>query len=243
MSRKPGIIMVFDMDGVIGPEKGGVQGEPVKINATVQEILHKAYIYRARRIVDAIFLLTKNPSERYVKEMDLALSRAIGRFVQTGSEFKFFDDVLYDSPSYTARRGYPEYAGEASKDIGDVVHMIDYVNRTFGREISKEYLEERVFFFDDHPEYHPEMVEFLGNNFIKITPPWMPGQDDWTDYLALPEFLAPVAPSSPPPPSPLPYSPRAFAPQVAGSKRGRISRKGKKYRKARKTKGKGQSKK
>ena len=56
-----------------------------------------------------------------------------------------------------------------------------------GTELDRE----RVFFFDDHPEIHPELEKELGDNFIKITPPFKEGSEDETDYSALPEFLRP----------------------------------------------------
>jgi len=96
------------------------------------------------------------------------------------------------------RRGYMMYATTASKNIHDVVHMIQYVNKR-GKKIRYEGLDRRVFFFDDHPEYHPAMEEVLGDHFIAIQPPYEPGKQDRTDYSALPAFLRPdeLAPTTP----------------------------------------------
>ena len=138
----------------------------------------KAHKARSEGEVAGIYLLTKNSSETYVRLIDSALARQIGSY--PGSEYEFFNDGLYRDKFYTNLRSYPQYSRTNAKIMADIEHMT-------GPLINKE----RVFFFDDHPEFHPELEEVLGRNFIKITPPFHEGSEDLTDYSALPEFLRP----------------------------------------------------
>jgi hypothetical protein len=175
-----GVILVFDMDGVIAPEDGSMShGRPI-INPVIANILTKAHKARLVGEVAGIYLLTKNSSKIYVELVDSALGEQIGSY--PGSEYKFFNDGLYRNTSYTNLRGYPQYSRPNAKIMADIEHMT-------GPVLDKE----RVFFFDDHPEFHPELEEVLGQNFIKITPPFHEGSEDLTDYSALPEFLRPFA--------------------------------------------------
>jgi len=185
-----GLILVFDMDGVIGPEDGWRPGTPIVINPVVHDILRKAHKHRSQGHISAIFLLTKNTSEEYVKGMDSALSSSIGK--ARHSDYNFFDDGLYANREYTLKRGNIKYSLTSSKIMDDVKHMIRHVNAKYGKKISTDRLNKRVFFFDDHPEYHPEMQKALGGNLIKIYPPYKPGLGDKTDYSLLPNFLKPA---------------------------------------------------
>ena len=182
MSVDSGIILVFDMDGVIAPEDGFMRGRRPIINPVIVDILRKAHKARLTGEVAEIYLLTKNSSQTYVTLVDSALARQIGSY--PGSEYEFFNDGLYRDKFYTNLRSYPQYSRTNAKIMADIEHMT-------GPLINKE----RVFFFDDHPEFHPELEEVLGQNFIKITPPFKEGSEDLTDYSALPEFLRPSAPS------------------------------------------------
>ena len=173
-----GIILVFDMDGVITPEDGFMRGKSPIINPVIANILMKAHKARLAGEVAGIYLLTKNSSDIYVELVDLALGEQIGGI--SGSEYFFFNDGLYRDKFYTNIRGYPQYLRTHSKIVAD----IEFIT---GTELDRE----RVFFFDDHPEIHPELEEVLGQNFIKITPPFKEGTEDLTDYSALPEFLRP----------------------------------------------------
>jgi hypothetical protein len=173
-----GIILVFDMDGVITPHDGFMRGKSPIINPVIKDILTKAHKARLAGEVAGIYLLTKNSSDIYVELVDLALGEQIGGI--SGSRYFFFNDGLYRDKFYTNIRGYPQYLRTHSKIMADIELMTGPLMNT-----------DRVFFFDDHPEIHPELEEVLGENFIKITPPFKEGTDDKTDYSALPEFLRP----------------------------------------------------
>ena len=126
MPSMSGLILVFDMDGVIGPEDGFKQGRRPVINPVILNLLRKAHTARLRGDVAAIFLLTKNTSGGYVGIIDSALRSRIGR-ASGISAYEFFDDALYSEKFYTTSRGYPQYYTKPQKSIADIEHMIDIV--------------------------------------------------------------------------------------------------------------------
>ena len=200
MSEEDGLILVFDMDGVIMPEDGleDLDRIGVSMNPRIMEVLENAQRGREDGSVAAIFLLTMNGDVDYVKGVDQALAEQILDPSDNSSsskirKFSFFDDILCADDEYTNSRGYGEYSRRGGQKImRDVEHLINGVKGVRGEDLAS-----RVFFFDDHPEYHPQMRKFLGRNFIHVVPPFRPNPanrenlKDKTNYLALPPQLWP----------------------------------------------------
>ena len=170
----------------------------ISINPRIKQVLENAQRGREDGSVAAIFLLTMNGDVEYVKGVDQALAEQILDPSDNSAssqirKFRFFDDILCNDDDYTNSRGYGEYSRRAGQKImRDVEHLIDSV-----KGVGSEDLASRVFFFDDHPEYHPQMKKFLGRNFIHVVPPYRPNPanrenlKDKTNYLALPPDLWP----------------------------------------------------
>lgn len=160
-----GLILVWDMDQtIIG---NSVDNEKLIFNPNAIDIIRKAIDMRPKK-VSAIFLLTNNPADGLINMFHIKLSLLLRTpYV--------FDGIM------TATDG--ERAEGIPKRLEDVKTLMD--RRDFKYD---ETLKDRVYFFDDVPN-HQIRGEIPVDNYIQITPPFIPDIKDLTVYTVILKLL------------------------------------------------------
>jgi hypothetical protein len=160
-----GLILVWDMDQtIIG---NSVDNEKLIFNPNAIDIIRKAISMRPKKVT-AIFLLTNNPADGFINMFHIKLSL----FLRTSY---VFDGIM------TATDG--ERAEGIPKRLEDVKTLMD--RRSFKYD---ETLKDRVYFFDDVPN-HQIRGEIPVDNYIQITPPFLPDIKDLTVYTVIHKHL------------------------------------------------------
>ena len=191
-----GLVLVFDVDGTIGP----VDGEPGRgqapINPKILEVIREAVVARGKT-VDAIFILSNNSDTGYMARIEARIQGLLG-FVEP-----IFDDIMargdYRRDIYREdfflEGGLPVH--NPRKSLADVETMIEILNvkRRLGglftspgkvaKPVSSRGLARRVYFFDDLIHYMKD--EIPADQYIHITPSYTGSRvyKDKTRYFSL----------------------------------------------------------
>jgi hypothetical protein len=215
-----GLVLVFDLDQTIidssdpylfdrpnTPE--GIALLKVRAKELLNTKLLNNVIKRAARLrgkkdasgndlVSGIFLLTNNSSKIMVSAVDSVLrdevaimnpGGSIGRYMTSENidpdtegmprQDYFFDSILMRE--HRMRTPAPQQQSPL-KVLKDVSNMLGFI----GVKLSDQELRENVFFFDDMD--HPGMT--LGDNYIKIVPPFNRTTTDQTNYTPVLQRLS-----------------------------------------------------
>jgi hypothetical protein len=191
-----GLVLVFDVDGTIGP----VDGEPGRgqapINPKILEVIREAVAGRGKT-VDALFILSNNSDTGYMARIEERIQELLG-FVDP-----VFDDIMargdYRRDIYREdfflEGGLPVH--NPRKSLADVETMIETLNvkRRVGglftspgkaaKPVSTRSLARRVYFFDDLIHYMKD--EIPADQYIHITPSYTGSRvyKDKTRYFSL----------------------------------------------------------
>lgn len=155
-----GLVLVFDLDEtIINTSK------PIQFNQAILDLLNVITPLRGQEI-DAVFLLTNNSREEYIKLINNLLAK-----ITHYNAVNYFDYVMtYKHPTRDEGR---------TKSLKNVEFMMD----TTGK--SKENLLSRTFFFDDQEHViQEEMIEGgVPDHYIQIIPGFTGnGDEDETNY-------------------------------------------------------------
>jgi hypothetical protein len=162
MSRD-GLVLVWDMDSTLVGNYVDPEGpEPIKFNERAVAILRLAVEARKRGKVTAIFLLTNNSDEKFIKAVKFLLSQKV-------DSPKVFD--------YTMQRYHPArpLSADPPKRLQDVEYMLKQI------KLPTDNLSQRLYFFDDRPD-HLIRNEIPEDHYIQITPPYEPNVKDQTNF-------------------------------------------------------------
>ena len=175
-----GLILVFDVDGTLGP----VDGEPgqglIPINPKVLEVIREAVSKRAGKMVDALFILSNNADMNYMNRIHARIQELLG------INECIFDDIM-------CRGDYRRNMNAPRKSLEDVRYMIDSVNAKWSlarffksKPISLRGLAKRVYFFDDLHD-HAIRGEIHNTRYIHINPSYTGSRSykDKTRYYSL----------------------------------------------------------
>jgi hypothetical protein len=192
-----GLVLVFDVDGTIGPvdgEPGPGRGRgPIPINPKILEVIREAVAARGKT-VDALFILSNNSDTGYMTRIEARIQELLG-FVDP-----VFDDIMARGDfrrdiyreDFFLEGGLPVH--NPRKTLADVATMIDTLNvkRRLGglftspvKPVSTRSLARRVYFFDDLIHYMKD--EIPADQYIHITPSYTGsrGYKDKTRYFSL----------------------------------------------------------
>ncbi len=175
---KNGWILVFDLDNtIVGDysDQRSIDAEEPSLNPSVVEILRKATEARERAIVSGIFLLTNNADYFFAKVIELTLAMKFKKH-----RYK----VVFD---YIMARNHP-FRSPPDDDPPKSLREVEYMAKESG--ISTENLANRVIFIDDRAT-HEIAKEIPKEHYIVITPPFVRGGDDRTDFHFLEALLEP----------------------------------------------------
>jgi hypothetical protein len=204
-----GLILVFDVDGTIGPvdgEPGQGQGRgqgraPIPINPKILEVIREAVAGRGKT-VDALFILSNNSDTGYMARIEARIQELLG-FAEP-----VFDDIMARGDfrrdiyreDFFLEDGLPVH--NPRKTLADVATMIDSMNvkRRLGaatwlwqhpqqKPVSTRSLARRIYFFDDLIHYMKD--EIPADQYIHITPSYTGsrGYKDKTRYFSLLEKI------------------------------------------------------
>jgi hypothetical protein len=158
-----GLVLVWDMDATLVGNYVDPEGpEPLLFNERAIAILKRATEARKTGKVAAIFLLTNNSDEKFIRLVKFQLAQRLGV------------PLVFN---YAMQRYHPArpLSQDPPKRLRDVEYMM--------REIRKpaDNLAERVFFFDDRGD-HVIRSEIPTDHYIQITPPYGPEINDRTNF-------------------------------------------------------------
>ena len=158
-----GLVLVWDMDATLVGNYIDPEGpEELIFNERALAILKRATEARKTGKVAAIFLLTNNSDENFIRLVKFQLSQRLGV------------PLVFN---YAMQRYHPArpLSQDPPKRLQDVEYMM--------REIRKptDNLAERVFFFDDRAD-HVIRSEIPADQYIQITPPYGPNIKDQTNF-------------------------------------------------------------
>jgi hypothetical protein len=177
-SPKTGWILVFDLDNTIVGEysdQRSLEAEEPNLNPAVVEILRKAVDARDKSIVAGIFLLTNNSDYFFAKVVELTLAMRFKKH-----RYK----VVFD---YIMPRGH-SFRSPPEDDPPKSLREVEYMVKEAG--LSTENLANRVIFIDDRAT-HEIAKEIPKEHYIVITPPFVKGGEDRTDFSLLESLLEP----------------------------------------------------
>jgi hypothetical protein len=167
-----GWVLVWDLDQTIVGEYSDqrrLDSEELVLNPKAVELLRLAVEAREKDIVSAIFLLTNNADDFFIKVVELTLSMKYK---------KNYHSTVFD---YIMSRTHPFRAppeGDPPKSLREVAYMMREV------EAPIENLAQRVIFIDDKKN-HMIANEIPKENYIHVSPPFTKGSVDTTDYSFL----------------------------------------------------------
>jgi hypothetical protein len=175
---KKGIVLVLDLDQTLVGEysdQRNLNSEEILLNPRAVELLRKAIDAREKGIVSAIFLLTNNADEFFIKIVELTLSMKLKK--------KYYFAVF----DYIMSRNHPFRSApfdNPPKSLREVEYMM------IKEKIPTENLATRVFFIDDNSE-HAIRAQIPEDHYIVVTPPFVRGVigHDETDYSVLETVL------------------------------------------------------
>jgi hypothetical protein len=196
-----GLVLVFDVDGTIGPV-GGEPGQGLSpINPKILEVIREALPSRAKALdrraktVDALFILSNNSDTGYMSRIETRIQELLG------TSEPIFDDIMVRGDyrrdiyyeDFYLEEGLPVH--NPRKSLADVATMIESVNATSDffkskspqrRPISLRNLAKRVYFFDDL-ENHVIRGEIQNTHYIHINPSYTGSRSykDKTRYYSL----------------------------------------------------------
>lgn len=174
-----GLILVFDVDGTLGPVDGSPSAGPIPINPKVLEVIREAVASRGKT-VDALFILSNNADMNYMNRIHERIQELLG------INEPIFNDIM-------CRGDYRRNMNAPSKSLEDVRYMIDSVNAKWilarffkSKPISLRGLAKRVYFFDDL-QNHVIRGEIHNTNYIHINPSYTGSRSykDKTRYFSL----------------------------------------------------------
>lgn len=155
-----GLVLAFDLDETIVNRR-----KPTQFNESILALLKVITPLRGQG-VDAVFLLTNNGREDYIKIINNGLAR-----------FTDYDaDTYFD---YVMTYNHPMRNEDHTKSIEDIKFMMNAIGK------SDENLLNRTFFFDDQEHViQQEMIEGgVADHYIQITPEFTgKGEEDETNY-------------------------------------------------------------
>jgi hypothetical protein len=195
-----GLVLVFDVDGTIGP----VHGEPGQgqgrgqglsaINPKILEIIREALAARGKT-VDAIFILSNNSDTGYMARIEARIQELLG------TSEPIFDDIMARG-DYRRDIHYEDFYLEDGlpvhnprKSLAEVASMIESINTPpaffrskvpRSKQISLRNLANRVYFFDDLDD-HVIRGEINNTQYIHINPCYTGsrGYKDKTRYFSV----------------------------------------------------------
>ena len=158
-----GLVLVWDMDATLVGNYIDPEGpEPLLFNERALAILKRATEARKTGKVAAIFLLTNNSDDKFIRLVKFQLSQRLGV------------PLVFN---YAMQRYHPArpLSQDPPKRLQDVEYMM--------KEIRKptDNLAERVFFFDDRGD-HVIRSEIPEDHYIQITPPYKAEVTDQTNF-------------------------------------------------------------
>jgi len=169
---KSGFVIVWDLDNTLVGEYSDQRkfdSEEIVLNTRAVEILRKCIEARDKGIVSAIFLLTNNADDFFIKVVELTLSMK----VKKNYHYNVFDFIM--SRTHPFRSAPLE---DPPKSLREVEYMMSQEN------LPTENLANRVFFIDDNAS-HVIGKQIPREHYIVITPPFSKGGTDATDYSLL----------------------------------------------------------
>jgi hypothetical protein len=190
-----GLVLVFDVDGTIGPVDGepGRGRSPIPINPKILEVIREAVAGRGKT-VDALFILSNNSDTGYMARIEARIQELLG-FAEP-----VFDDIMARGDfrrdiyreDFFLEDGLPVH--NPRKTLADVATMIESMNvkrrlgglfTSPGKPVSTRSLARRVYFFDDLIHYMKD--EIPADQYIHITPSYTGsrGYKDKTRYFSL----------------------------------------------------------
>jgi hypothetical protein len=162
-----GLVLVWDMDStLVGNYVDARSNDPVYFNDRALVILKQAAEARKSGKVAAIFLLTNNADDEFIKMVcrRLALQLNIP---------KVFDYIM--SRYHPART---PMSADPPKRLQDVTFMMTQIKK------STTNLANRIFFFDDRPD-HEIRQEIPQDHYVVITPAYKPNVKDATNFKSI----------------------------------------------------------
>lgn len=158
-----GLVLVWDMDSTIVGNYFNVRSnEELIFNERAVNIMKQAVEARKTGKVAAIFLLTNNSDDEFIKLMRTRLALKLG-------VPRVFDFAMQ---RYHPSRPYSE---DPPKRLQDVAFMMNAIKKPTTN------LENRVFFFDDRGD-HEIRKEIPPTHYIQISPPYKPNIKDSTNF-------------------------------------------------------------
>lgn len=176
----PGLILVFDLDQTLIDTNALLQASdsrvnPIHLNRTIIErVLRPAVQLReSKKGVDAIFILSNNSSDSYIKMVMIEIGSILG-------VSNVFDSFMgrYDSYREGGNLENPD------KRLKDVDNML----REMYPEVSRENIGNRTYFFDDLPS-HKIRQEIPEGHYI-VVGGFTADSPDTTDYSAITSLLS-----------------------------------------------------
>lgn len=167
-----GWVLVWDLDQTIVGEYSDqrrIDSEELVLNPKVVELLRLAVEAREKDIVSAIFLLTNNADDFFIKVVELTLSMKYR---------KNYHSTVFD---YIMSRTHPFRAppeDDPPKSLREVAYMMGEI----GQPVDN--LPQRVIFIDDK-KGHLISNEIPKEHYIHVSPPFTKGSVDTTDYSFL----------------------------------------------------------
>jgi len=189
-----GLILVFDVDGTIGPVDGEPYRTPVPINPKILEIIREGLAARGNT-VDALFILSNNSDTGYMARLEARIQELLG------SSEPIFDDIMARG-DYRRDIHYEDFYLEDGlpvhnprKSLAEVASMIESINTPpaffrsklpRSKQISLRNLANRVYFFDDLDD-HVIRGEINNTQYIHINPYYTGsrGYKDKTRYFSV----------------------------------------------------------
>lgn len=173
---KTGWVLVWDLDNTIVGEYSDQRkfdSEEIVLNPRVVELLRKSVEARDKGIVSAIFLLTNNADEFFIKVVELTLSMKLKK----NYHYNIFDYIMSRKHPF---RAPPEE--DPPKSLREVEYMMNQDN------LSTQNLSNRVIFIDDNSS-HEIGKQIPREHYIHVTPPFVKGAIDTSDYTLLESIL------------------------------------------------------
>lgn len=169
---KTGFVIVWDLDNTLVGEYSDQRrfdSEEILLNPRAVELLRRCVEARDKGIVSAIFLLTNNADDFFIKVVELTLSMRLKK----NYHYNIFDYIMSRNHPF---RSAP--AEDPPKSLREIEYMMTEEN------LATENLANRVFFIDDNPS-HVIRAQIPTEHYIQITPPFVRGVDDATNYSVL----------------------------------------------------------
>lgn len=171
--RSPtGWVLVWDLDQTIVGEYSDqrrLDSEELVLNPKAVELLRLAVEARDKDIVSAIFLLTNNADDFFIKVVELTLSMKFK---------KNYHSTVFD---YIMSRNHPFRSppqDDPPKSLREVAYMMGEIGQP------TDNLAQRVFFIDDRKN-HLIANEIPKEHYFHVSPPFTKGSVDTTDYSFL----------------------------------------------------------